>query len=86
MLRIGYPGLWDELGPEIGPAHFTVLNAPARLAALARDPWADFRAAEAPIEERKTPRRTGGVGGGTGSTAASGREKTDAKRTRGARR
>ena len=47
---VSMPIGWDELGPGIGPAHFTVFNAPARLAALARDPWDGFRAAEAPIE------------------------------------
>ncbi len=81
---VSMPLDWDELGPEIGPAHFTVVNAPARLAALARDPWEGFRAAEAPIEERRRPRRAGSAGGGTGSTAASGREKTDTE-TRGTR-
>jgi len=40
---------WDELGPEIGPAHFTVMNLPARLAALSRDPWDGFRAAARPL-------------------------------------
>jgi bifunctional non-homologous end joining protein LigD len=44
---------WDELAPEIGPAYFTVRNTPTRLASLAADPWADFRAAAAPIEARK---------------------------------
>jgi bifunctional non-homologous end joining protein LigD len=34
-----------------GPAFFTVQYAPTR--SLAADPWADFRAAAAPIEERK---------------------------------
>ncbi len=53
---VSMPLGWDELGPAIGPAHFTVANAPARLAALARDPWDGFRAAEAPIEGRR-PRR-----------------------------
>jgi len=40
---------WEELGPEIGPAHFTVTNLPARLAALSRDPWDGFRAAARPL-------------------------------------
>ena len=43
------PLAWDELGPAIGPAHFTVANAPARVANTA-DPWADFRAAAMPLE------------------------------------
>ncbi len=46
---VSMPLGWDELGPGIGPAHFTVANAPARLA-LASDPWEGFRAAAAPIE------------------------------------
>ncbi len=48
---VSMPVDWGELGPRIGPAHFTVANAPQRLAALASDPWEGFRAAEAPIEE-----------------------------------
>jgi bifunctional non-homologous end joining protein LigD len=43
---------WEELGPEIGPAHFTVANLPARLAALPSDPWEDFRRAAAPLKPR----------------------------------
>jgi bifunctional non-homologous end joining protein LigD len=50
---VSMPLGWDELAPEIGPAYFTVRNAPTRLASLAADPWADFRAAAAPIEARK---------------------------------
>ncbi|MCC2665039.1 MAG: hypothetical protein K0S35_2961, partial [Geminicoccaceae bacterium] len=34
--------------PEIGPAHFTVANAPARVANTP-DPWADFAALAAPL-------------------------------------
>ena len=55
---VSMPLAWDELGPAIRPAHFTVLNAPARLASLASDPWDGFRAAEAPIEARRPRRRT----------------------------
>jgi bifunctional non-homologous end joining protein LigD len=50
---VSMPLRWDELTPEIGPAYFTVRNAPTRLASLAADPWADFRASAAPIEARK---------------------------------
>ena len=53
---VSMPLGWDELGPEVGPAHFTVENAPARLTALSDDPWKDFRAAAAPIEARAGPR------------------------------
>ena len=40
---------WDELGPGIGPAYFTVANMPTRLAALTGDPWDGFRAAAVPL-------------------------------------
>ncbi len=57
---VSMPLAWEELAPEIGPAYFTTRNAPARLSSSA-DPWADFRAAAAPIEaerkKSKSPRR-----------------------------
>jgi bifunctional non-homologous end joining protein LigD len=53
---VSLPLAWDELSPGIGPAYFTVGNTPTRLAALSADPWEDFRAAAAPLEE-PTPRR-----------------------------
>jgi bifunctional non-homologous end joining protein LigD len=53
---VSMPLAWDELTPGIGPAYFTVLNAPTRMASIKRDPWADFRAAAAPIENTKTMR------------------------------
>ena len=46
---VSTPIEWAEIGPEIGPAYFTVENVPKRLAALAADPWADFRRAAAPL-------------------------------------
>jgi bifunctional non-homologous end joining protein LigD len=49
---VSMPLAWEELSPEIGPAYFTIRNAPARLSSVA-DPWADFRAAAAPIEEER---------------------------------
>ena len=49
---VSMPLGWDELAPEIGPAYFTIRNTPTRLASLAADPWADFRAAAAPIEAK----------------------------------
>lgn len=45
---VSMPLSWEELGPEIGPAQFTVTNAPARVANTP-DPWADFRRAERPL-------------------------------------
>ena len=46
---VSMPLAWQELAPEIGPAYFTIRNAPARLSSVV-DPWADFAAAAAPIE------------------------------------
>jgi bifunctional non-homologous end joining protein LigD len=46
---VSMPLSWEELSPAIGPDYFTVLNAPARLAALRFDPWADFKAAAEPL-------------------------------------
>ncbi|WP_029352090.1 DNA ligase D [Bosea sp. 117] len=52
---------WDELSPGIGPAYFTVLNMPTRIAALKADPWEGFRAAAAPLGGGKSKgRRTAG--------------------------
>ena len=53
---VSMPLAWGELSPGIGPAYFTVENTPTRLASLARDPWAGFRAAAVPLEEPR-PRR-----------------------------
>ncbi|MHB2263965.1 DNA ligase D [Aliihoeflea sp. PC F10.4] len=51
---VSMPLSWDELSPEIGPDHFTVANALARLDNLDTDPWADFRKKEAVIGGAKT--------------------------------
>ena len=51
---VSMPLGWDELTPGIGPAYFTVFNAPTRLASLNRDPWEGFWAAAAPIGGAKT--------------------------------
>lgn len=45
---VSTPITWEELGPEIGPAHFTVLNLPPRLATVS-DPWEDFFAQARPL-------------------------------------
>ncbi len=53
---ISMPLSWDELGPAIGPQHFTINNAIARLSGPGQDPWADFRKAEAvlpPVAAKK---------------------------------
>ncbi|HWK68257.1 MAG TPA: DNA ligase D [Rhizobiaceae bacterium] len=53
---VSMPLGWEELSAAIGPAYYTVENTPTRLASLQSDPWEDFRAAAAPLEEPK-PRR-----------------------------
>ncbi|MEE3627585.1 DNA ligase D [Nitrospirillum sp. BR 11752] len=54
---VSMPLAWEELSPAVGPAYFTVMTAPTRLAALSADQWADFRAAARPLEEAKRPAR-----------------------------
>ena len=54
---VSMPLAWEELAPEIGPAYFTIRNAPARLSSVA-DPWGGFRAAAAPIEEGKKGKKS----------------------------
>lgn len=48
---VSMPLAWEELGPGIGPAQFTVGNALARIGHT-DDPWADFRRAERPLPKR----------------------------------
>ncbi|MFC5759745.1 DNA ligase D [Rhizobium sp. GCM10022189] len=50
---VSMPLDWNELTTDVGPAYFTVDNAPARLDALGRDPWAGFFAAARPLQKRK---------------------------------
>lgn len=50
---VSMPIDWSELTGEIGPAYFTVDNAPARVNALSSDPWADFFDAARPLEKKK---------------------------------
>lgn len=50
---VSMPLSWDELSLGIGPAYFTVKNAPIRLASLASDPWEGFRAAAVELGKRK---------------------------------
>ncbi|MFD1746790.1 DNA ligase D [Rhizobium helianthi] len=54
---VSMPLEWSELNEAIGPAQFTVGNTPARLAALDKDPWADFRKAEAVIEYQASKKK-----------------------------
>ena len=46
---VSMPLAWEELGEAIGPQHFNVGNALARLMNLGHDPWGDFRAAAVPL-------------------------------------
>ena len=46
---VSMPLAWEELTADLGPAYFTVPNAPARLANLDSDPWEDFRRPEVPL-------------------------------------
>lgn len=48
---VSAPLTWQELGPAIGPGHFTVENMPNRLASLTADPWEGFRAAAVPLPD-----------------------------------
>ena len=54
---VSAPLSWDELGPNIGPAHFTVDNMPTRLAAMKSDPWGAFWKSAAPIPATTTKKR-----------------------------
>ncbi len=54
---VSMPLSFDELGPDLGPAHFTVANAPRHIAARPNDPWADLVAAAAPLEPAAQKRR-----------------------------
>ncbi len=48
---VSMPLDWEELSPALGPAHFTVANAPTRLASLETIPWSSFRDAAAPLQQ-----------------------------------
>jgi bifunctional non-homologous end joining protein LigD len=50
---VSMPLDWRELTDEIGPAYFTVDNAPARLEAMSRDPWDGFFSAAVPLQKPK---------------------------------
>ncbi|MCS0501260.1 DNA ligase D [Ancylobacter mangrovi] len=54
---VSMPLGWEEIEGLAGAAQFTLDNAPARLANLTDDPWADFRAAATPLPEPTGRRR-----------------------------
>lgn len=54
---VSMPVAWDEIDAIAGGAHFTLADAPSRLANLAADPWDDFRAAAVPLPESAGGRR-----------------------------
>lgn len=53
---VSTPVDWDEMGPGLRPDHFGVANLGQRLAALSRDPWADFFDAAVPLETKARKR------------------------------
>ncbi len=59
---VSMPLAFDELGPDLRPAHFTLSNAPGHIAARPSDPWADLTAAAAPLS-LAAPKRRGGKAG-----------------------
>lgn len=50
---VSMPLVWEELSAGIGAAHFTIQNAPARMAALGSDPWDGFWKAAKPLPKLK---------------------------------
>ncbi len=50
---VSTPLRWDELGPDVGPDHYTVKNLPARLGHLRGDPWAGYERARRPLPSRQ---------------------------------
>lgn len=46
---VSAPLSWEELGPTIGPAYFTVATMPTRLASMETDPWENFRKEAKPL-------------------------------------
>ena len=54
---VSMPLHWNELSEDIRADHFTVMNAPTRLNSLKSDPWADFFAGAAPLEQKTRRKR-----------------------------
>ncbi|MGA3303992.1 MAG: DNA ligase D [Methylovirgula sp.] len=75
---VSMPLGWSELTPEIGPAYFTLANAPARLAALSKDPWGDFQklAKSLPSSKAKKVRATAKPAKTKSTTTKSTKKKT----------
>jgi bifunctional non-homologous end joining protein LigD len=48
---VSVPVRWEELGPRLHPASFTVRTVPARIRRLRQDPWRDYWT----CEQRLTP-------------------------------
>jgi bifunctional non-homologous end joining protein LigD len=48
---VSTPVGWEELGPKLTAARFTVANLPRRLAALSADPWEAYFSSPQPIGE-----------------------------------
>ncbi|TAL81208.1 MAG: DNA ligase D, partial [Beijerinckiaceae bacterium] len=53
---VSMPLAWEELGPEIGPAYFTIGNAEARMSRLDAGPWEDFSRAAVPLPQVRKPK------------------------------
>ncbi len=53
---VSMPLGWNELSPESGRRISRSRTRRRRLSSLAADPWADFRAAAAPIEAPRAPK------------------------------
>lgn len=49
---VAMPLAWEELSPAVGPAYFTVENAPSRIGGFGTDPWEDFWKAAMPLDGR----------------------------------
>jgi bifunctional non-homologous end joining protein LigD len=54
---VSVPLSWSELSPALKPNHFNVLNLPARLRRLDRDPWADIAKLRQSLPVRKGGKR-----------------------------
>lgn len=53
---VSMPVAWEDLGPAIGPDHFTVNTTPSYLATRSADPWEGFRKAAVPLKLKRKVR------------------------------